>query len=42
MKYKKHLQNLKAAQSWWDKQDQRYKDINTRPGDINQRVIVGS
>lgn len=41
MKYKKKLANLKAAQAWWDKQDQRFKDATTRPGSINQRVISG-
>lgn len=41
MKYKKRLSNLKKAQEWWDKQDQRYKDSTTRPGGIHQRVIVG-
>lgn len=42
MKYKKLLSNLKKAQDWWDKQDQRYKDsTTTRPGGIHQRVIVG-
>lgn len=30
MKYKKKLANLKAAQAWWDKQDQKYKDATTR------------
>lgn len=41
MKYKKKLKNLQAAQQWWDKQDQRFKDATTRPGGINQRVITG-
>ena len=41
MKYKKLLSNLKKAQEWWDKKDQRYKDSTTRPGGIHQRVIVG-
>lgn len=41
MKYKKKVANLKAAQAWWDKQDQRFKDATTRPGSINQRVISG-
>lgn len=40
MKYKKRLSNLKKAQEWYDKQDQRYKD-STRPRGIHQRVIVG-
>lgn len=31
MKHKKLLSNLKKAQDWWDKQDQRYKDSTTRP-----------
>ena len=42
MKYKKKLANLKAAQAWWDKQDQKYKDATTRPGSIKQRVVSGS
>lgn len=41
VKYKKRLRNLQAAQQWWDKQDQRFKDATTRPGGINQRVITG-
>lgn len=41
MKYRKKVENLKAAQQWWDKQDQRFKDATTRPGGINQRVITG-
>lgn len=41
MKYKKKLANLKYAQAWWDKQDQRFKAATTRPGGINQRVITG-
>lgn len=42
MKYKKKLANIKAAQAWWDKQDQKYKDATTRPGSIKQRVITGA
>lgn len=42
MKYKKKLKNLKAAQVWWDKQDNRYKDSTTRPGSINQRIVSGA
>lgn len=42
MKYKKKLANLKAAQAWWDKQDQKFKDATTRPGSIKQRVVSGS
>lgn len=42
MKYKKKLANLKAAQAWWDKQDQKYKDATTRPRSIKQRVITGA
>lgn len=42
MKYKKKLANLKAAQDWWDKQSQSYKNSTTRPGGINQRIITGS
>lgn len=41
VKFKKRLKNLQLAQSWWDKQDQRYKDSTTRPGSVKQRVITG-
>lgn len=41
MKYKKKLANLKAAQAWWDKQDNAYKNSTTRPGSVKQRVITG-
>ena len=41
MKYKKKVANLAAAQKWWDAQSQTYKNSTTRPGSINQRVIVG-
>lgn len=41
VKYKKRLKNLQAAQQWWDKQSQNYKNSTTRPGGINQRVITG-
>lgn len=42
MKYKKKLKNLELAQAWWDKQPQSYKNATTRPGGINQRIIVGN
>jgi len=42
MKYRKKVENLKAEQAWWDKQDQRYKDATTRPGSIKQRIVSGS
>ena len=42
MKYRKKLENLKAAQSWWDRQDQRFKSATTRPGSIKQRIITGN
>ena len=42
MKYKKKLANLKAAQAWWDKQDQKYKDATTRPGSVKQRIVSGN
>lgn len=42
MKYKKKVANLKAAQAWWDKQNNRYKDSTTRPGSINQRIASGA
>ena len=41
MKYKKKVA-LKAAQAWWDKQDNRFKDSTTRPGSIKQRTITGA
>ena len=41
MKYKKKVANLKAAQAWLDKQDNRFKDSTTRPGSIKQRVVTG-
>lgn len=41
MKYKK-VANLKAAQAWYDKQDNKYKNSTTRPGSINQRVVTGA
>ena len=41
MKYKKKVANLKAAQAWWDKQDNKFKDSTTRPGSIKQRVVTG-
>lgn len=41
MKYKKKLKNLELAKAWWDKQPQNYKNSTTRPGGINQRVVVG-
>lgn len=41
MKYKKKLANLEAAKRWWDSQSQSYKNSTTRPGGINQRVVVG-
>ena len=42
MDYKKKLANLKAAQSWWDKQPESYKHSTTRPGSVKQRIITGS
>lgn len=42
MKYKKKVANLKAAQAWRDKQNNRYKDSTTRPGSINQHVVSGA
>ena len=40
MKYKKKLENLKAAQAWWDKLPERDKADLTRPGRINQRIAA--
>lgn len=42
MKYRKKLENLKTAQAWWDRQDQRFKNATTRPGSIKQRIITGN
>ena len=42
MKYMKKLENLKLAQSWWDKQPESYKRSTTRPGSVKQRIITGS
>ena len=42
MKYKKKLENLKAAQVWWDKQPESYKHSTIRPGSVKQRIITGS
>ena len=41
MQYKKKVANLKAAQQWWDKQDQKFKDATTRPGSVKQRIVNG-
>ena len=42
MKYKKKLENLKAAQAWWDKLPERDEVGLTRPGGINQRTAVSA
>lgn len=42
MKYKEKVANLKAAQAWRDKQDNRFKDSTTRPRSIKQRTITGA
>lgn len=42
MKYKKKLENLKAAQAWWDKLSEKVKAATTRPGSVKQRIITGS
>ena len=42
MKSKTRRENLKAAQSWWDKQPESYKHSTTRPGSVKQRIITGS
>lgn len=39
MKYKKKLAALKAAQDWWDRQPQSFKNATTRPGGINQTTL---
>lgn len=40
MKYKKKLENPRAAQAWWDKLPERDKASLTRPGGINQRTAT--
>lgn len=40
MKYKKKVANLKAAQAWRDKQDNRFKYSTTRPRSIKQKTIT--
>ena len=42
MKYKKKLENLKAAQAWWDKLPKKVKAATTRPGSVKQRIITES
>lgn len=34
MKYKKKVENLKAAQAWWDKQPASYQKSCKRPGSV--------
>lgn len=36
MKYKKKVENLQAAQKWWD--NLKDKQGTTRPGSVNQRT----
>ena len=40
MKYKHKLENLKAAQEWWDSQSNTFKNSSKRPGGINQTVAI--
>ena len=40
--YKMKLENLKAAQAWWDKLPERDKVGLTRPGGINQRTAASA
>lgn len=42
MKYKKKLENLKAAQAWWDKQSADFQKATTRPGSVKQRIITSN
>ena len=42
MKYKKKLENLRAAQAWFDRLPERYKVNLTRPGSINQTTGYAS
>lgn len=42
MKYKKKLENLKAAQAWWDKPPERDKASLTRLGGINQKTAASA
>lgn len=39
MKYKKLVEKLKMAQSWWDKLPESEKAALTRPGSVKQRTI---
>ncbi len=38
MKYKKKVENLKAAQKWFDSLSENVKRGLTRPGSVNQRT----
>jgi hypothetical protein len=38
MKYKKKLENLHAAQKWFDSLKESDKNGLTRPGSVNQRT----
>lgn len=42
MKYKKKLENLKAAQAWQDKLPESDKAGLTRPGGINQKTAAST
>jgi hypothetical protein len=42
MKYRKKVENLKSAQSWWDKLPEKVKSATKRPGSVKQRIITGS
>ena len=42
MKYKKKVANLKVAQAWRDKQDNKFKNSTARPGSIKQRIVTGA
>lgn len=42
MKYKKKLENLKAAQDWYDKLPKKVKAATTRPRSVKQKIITRS
>lgn len=39
MKYKKLVEKLRMAQSWWDKLPELEKAALTRPGSVKQRTV---
>lgn len=39
MKYRKMLENLAAAQRWWDSQPESFKHSTTRPGSVKCKSV---